>query len=79
MCQEGGPSQLPRGVGVKLYVWCSDALAFYKQVKAKGIDAQEPFVRNGMWVVEMTDPDGYDIAFQSHTTVPEETKLSDLK
>ena len=73
MAQEGEPYQGEgiRGLGVKFYVWCSDAIAFYEQVKMRGVEAREPFVGNSMHVVELQDPDGYEIAFQSPTDEPE--------
>jgi len=33
----------------------------------------KPFVGNGMWVISLRDPDGYDLHFESSTNVPEET------
>jgi lactoylglutathione lyase len=32
-----------------------------------------------MWVVSLSDPDGYRLEFESPTDVPEETKLSEWK
>lgn len=64
------------GEGVTTYFICADALAIYREVTARGIPATEPFVGNGMWVTELTDPDGYRLAFESETDVPEGTKLS---
>src|SRR6185369_11756527 len=47
------------GVGVSLNFVCRDALAIYHEVTARGIpSARNPFVGNGMWVVEFADPDG---------------------
>ena len=34
-------------------------------------------VGNGMWVTEVTDPDGYNLSFQSATDVAEETVVPD--
>jgi lactoylglutathione lyase len=64
------------GVGVSICFICSDALAIYREVTARGIQASEPFVGNGMWVTSLSDPDGYRIDFESYTDVPEETRLS---
>lgn len=36
-----------------------------------------PFVGNGMWVTQVSDPDGYALTFESPTHDPEETILSD--
>ncbi len=67
MAQEGQPddSTSRKGVGIKLYFWCNDAIAFHKDVTERGIEVHEPFVGNGMHVVDLQDPDGYDLAFQS--------------
>jgi lactoylglutathione lyase len=46
-------------------------------VMAKGINPQEPFVGNHMWVVIIDDPDGYKLDFESATDVPEETTYTD--
>ena len=74
MAQEYGSDEEPpedRNTGIKMYVWCSDARAFHREAIARGIAAGKPFVGNGMHVVEMKDPDGYEIAFQSPTDEPE--------
>jgi hypothetical protein len=34
-------------------------------------------VGNNLWVVQLKDPDGYNIFFESPTDVPEETRYSD--
>ena len=65
------------GVGVSICFTCRDALAIYKEVKARGIEAQRPFVGNGMWVTSVQDPDGYKLEFESSTDVPEETVFSE--
>jgi lactoylglutathione lyase len=61
------------GQGVTICFLCDDALAFHRQVTARGIQAGRPFVGNGMWVTTLTDPDGYRLEFESVTDVPEET------
>lgn len=65
------------GEGVTIYFICEDALALYREMHARGIKASRPQVGNGMWVTELTDPDGYKLAFESPTEVPEETMLED--
>lgn len=67
MVEEGDPDDTTssNGVGIKLYVWCSDARTFHRAVSARGIEAADPFIGNGMHVVDLKDPDGHDIAFQS--------------
>lgn len=61
------------GMGVGLNFQCADALAFYHVMNERGIAVRRPFVGNGMWVVSLSDPDGYSLHFQSVTEVPEET------
>ena len=67
------------GNGVSIAFNCKDSLTIYREVTARGIRTQEPFVGNHMWVVGMNDPDGYAIEFESWTDVPEETKYSEWK
>ena len=67
------------GNGVSLCFRCKNALAIYREVTARGIQAKEPFVGNHLWVVGMSDPDGYRIDFESPTDVAEETKFSEWK
>ena len=67
------------GQGLSLNFVCQDALAFYREVKSRGIEASEPRVGNSMWETRLHDPDGYSLNFESPTDVPEETKLSELK
>jgi len=67
------------GEGVSLCFRCEDALAIYHDVRSRGIEAEEPFVGNRMWVTGLSDPDGYRLFFESATDVPEETKLSEVR
>jgi catechol 2,3-dioxygenase-like lactoylglutathione lyase family enzyme len=79
---EGPHANVPKdklGVGVSVYFTCEDALAFYNEVIARGVEAGEPFVGNNMWVTGLRDPDGYELYFESATDVPEETKYSEWK
>ncbi|MGH9815306.1 MAG: VOC family protein [Candidatus Acidiferrales bacterium] len=79
---EGGDAWRPQGKvgeGVSICFICEDALALYHEFLTRGIPASEPFVGNRMWVAELTDPDGYNLCFESATEVPEETKLSEWK
>ena len=75
---EGHDSWTPKGPvgeGVSLNFVCRDALAIYHDVGGRGIPAaRKPFVGNHMWVVQFTDPDGYQVFFESATDVPEETE-----
>ena len=67
------------GQGVSLVFICEDAVAIYREITSRGIDASEPQVGNSMWVTVLIDPDGYQLEFESPTDTPEETKLSDMK
>jgi lactoylglutathione lyase len=78
--KEGHDSWKPTakvGEGVSICFQCRDALALYRDATAHGLAAREPFVGNAMWVVLLSDPDGYKIEFESSTDVREETKLSE--
>lgn len=77
---EGHDSWTPEGkvgIGVSIYFICKDALAIYREVIERGIQATRPFVGNSMWVTSITDPDGYKIFFESYTDAAEETVYSE--
>jgi predicted enzyme related to lactoylglutathione lyase len=65
------------GAGVTLCFICVDALALYREWKTRGLTPQRPFVGNGMWVVNLTDPDGYKLSFESVTDAEEESELEE--
>lgn len=65
------------GAGVSVWFQCRDSLVLYHEFIDHGINAQEPFVGNGLWDVKVVDPDGYNLHFESRTDVPEETKYSE--
>jgi len=65
------------GQGISIYFICDDAIAFYKDVHSKGIEATVPVVRNSLWTTSISDPDGYQMVFESATDVPEETVYSE--
>lgn len=65
------------GVGMSICFTCEDALAIYSEVTSRGIQAKRPFVGNGMWVTSLSDPDGYNLSFESPTDVLEETEFSE--
>jgi catechol 2,3-dioxygenase-like lactoylglutathione lyase family enzyme len=67
-----------KGEGVSLCFFCDDAVAFYRDVKSRGIAASEPRMGNGMWVTQVTDPDGYALFFESPMDVAEDTRLSEV-
>jgi len=80
MLQEYRKEFLPKeklGQGVSICFMCQDSLALYKEFLQKGFSPQEPFVGNNLWVVNLVDPDGYKICFESETQVPEETIYSE--
>src|SRR4051812_47817021 len=57
--KEGHHSNVPEGKlgqGISICFTCEDALAIYREVTARGIQASEPFVGNGMWVTNLSDP-----------------------
>jgi lactoylglutathione lyase len=76
--REGHDSWTPKGKlgeGVSICFICKDALAMYRQITSRRIEASRPFVGNGMWVTSMSDPDGYRIEFESVTDAPEDTQF----
>ncbi|MEA2695113.1 MAG: hypothetical protein QOJ16_4500 [Acidobacteriota bacterium] len=78
--KEGHDSWVPQGKvgeGVTICFQCEDALAIYREVKSRGIEASKPFVGNALWVTSLRDPDGYKLEFGSPTDVPEETVLEE--
>jgi lactoylglutathione lyase len=78
--KEGHHANVPEeklGVGVSICFICENAIAFYREVRARGIQASNPFVGNGMWVTSLSDPDGYRIEFESYADAPEETVFSE--
>jgi lactoylglutathione lyase len=80
MLQEFRPEGRPKealGTGVNVCFQCEDALALYREFKSRGIQARKPFVGNRLWVVPLTDPDGYRIEFSSPTDAPEESELEE--
>ena len=81
MLQEFLPERQPKetlGTGTSVCLMCEDALALYRQFKSRGIQTRNrPFVGNRLWVVPLTDPDGYRIDFESPTDAPEESELEE--
>jgi lactoylglutathione lyase len=81
MLQEFLPERHPKeplGTGVNVCFQCEDALTLYRQFKARGIQTRKrPFVGNRLWVVPVTDPDGYYMEFSSPTDAPEESELEE--
>lgn len=81
MLQEFRSGHVPKetlGAGASVCFMCDDALALYRQFKSRGIPTRKrPFVGNRLWVVPLTDPDGYRMEFQSPTDAPEESELEE--
>jgi lactoylglutathione lyase len=74
----GGRPKEALGTGVNVCFQCEDALALYREFKSRGIQTRKrPFVGNRLWVVPLTDPDGYRIEFSSPTNAPEESELEE--
>lgn len=81
MLQEFRPEGRPKetlGTGIHVCFMCDDALALYREFKSRGIQTRKrPFVGNRLWVVPVSDPDGYLIEFESPTDALEESELQD--
>ncbi len=81
MLQEFLPENRPKealGTGTSVCFMCEDALALYRDFKSRGIQTRKrPFVGNNLWVVPLTDPDGYRVEFESPTDAPEESELEE--
>jgi lactoylglutathione lyase len=81
MLQEFLPERRPSeklGSGATVCLQCEDALALYRQFNSRGIETRtRPFVGNRLWVVPLTDPDGYRLEFSSPTDAPEESELEE--
>jgi uncharacterized glyoxalase superfamily protein PhnB len=81
MLQELSPERQQKetlGTGVNVCFQCEDALALYREFKSRGIQTRTgPFVGNRLWVVPVTDPDGYRMEFSSPTDAPEESELEE--
>jgi lactoylglutathione lyase len=78
--KEGRHSFKPEGklgVGVSICFQCRDALRIYRESRSRGLQAGIPFVGNAMWVVPFTDPDGYNVLFESPTDAPEESRYTE--
>ena len=79
MLQEFPPQGRPKdplGIGASVVFMCRDALALYREFKSRGVQTRNrPSVGNRLWVVPLTDPDGYRIEFSSPTDAPEESEL----
>jgi hypothetical protein len=78
--EEGHDSWIPSckvGEGVSIYFMCGDAIGIYREFISRGAKASKPVVSNGLWVTHLSDPDGYEIAFESPANAPEDTELTD--
>lgn len=83
MLQEFPPRERPAdalGSGASVSFVCQDALALYREFKSRGIQTRKrPFVGNGLWVVPLSDPDGYRMEFSSPTADREESELEEAE
>jgi uncharacterized glyoxalase superfamily protein PhnB len=81
MLQEFWPGRQPQhplGTGVNICFSCEDSLALYREFKSRGVEMRgRPFVGNRLWVVGLTDPDGYRMEFSSPTDAPEESEYEE--
>ncbi len=81
MLQEFRPQNRPHetlGTGASVSFICEDALALYRDFKSRGIQTRKrPYVGNRLWVVPLTDTDGYRLEFESPTDAPEESELQE--
>lgn len=81
MLQEFRSQHRPKetlGTGASVCFMCEDALALYREFKSRGVQMRKrPFVGNRLWVVPVTDPDGYRMEFESPTDAPEESELDE--
>ena len=78
MLQEFANVPPPVAGGINLTFTCEDAIALYHEYRGRGLDPSEPEVGNGLWVTQVSDPDGYKLLFESPTDVAEDTKLSEV-
>ena len=74
--QNHRPNHEPES-GMSLCLYCEDALEQYRAFLDKGVSMPKPFLGNGLWVVRVTDPDGYKLEFVSPADAPEETVYED--
>jgi lactoylglutathione lyase len=81
MLQEFLPERRPKetlGTGASVVFMCEDALALYREFRSRGVQTRNrPSVGNRLWVVPVTDPDGYRMEFSSPTDAPEESELEE--
>ena len=80
MLQEYVPAMRQKensGSGISIVFICNNAIQLFKEFQKNGLKPQEPFVGNRMWVTTISDPDGYQLHFESFTDVAEETMYFD--
>jgi lactoylglutathione lyase len=68
-----------RGQGVSIFHMCHDAIAYYREVTARGGSLTEPRVGNHLWETHTRDPDGWNLAYESPTDAEEEKLLSEVE
>jgi catechol 2,3-dioxygenase-like lactoylglutathione lyase family enzyme len=79
LLRQGAASATRRGRGVGLFHMCHDTIAYYREVAARGGPMDEPQVGNRLWVAQIRDPDGWNLAYESPTDAEEGTRLSDVE
>lgn len=63
-----GDGEKSRGGGISLYFVCDDVDALHKELLTRGLRLEEPRVAYyGMKQLEVPEPDGYSICFESKT------------
>ena len=77
MLQELNAPKQGLGEGVNICFTCEDALAIYRELRGRSVEAKRPFVGNAMWVTGVADPDGYQLYFESPTDAPEESEYTE--
>jgi uncharacterized glyoxalase superfamily protein PhnB len=81
MLQEFRAQNRPKetlGTGASVSFMCEDALAIYREFKSRGVQTRKrPYVGNRLWVVPVTDPDGYRMEFASPSDAPEESEFEE--
>lgn len=78
--RDGAPGGGPEGAlgrGLSVCVFCADAIALYHEARARGLAPERPQVGNGLWVTGLSDPDGYQLVFESPTDAPEDSVHTD--
>jgi len=71
--KDGSPGRAPAGPlgqGMSVSFMCADAVAIYRETRARGLAPESPQFWNNLWVTSFTDPDGYHLDFKSPVEAP---------